>query len=333
MGIKQYLFMYDKFRRDLRTPRERYPLARDLRSGTLGEYYFVFSENRVRSGADQPLISKFDGNGIPVNRTYVDVTDKEYVYFPISIGQMGLAVFHTYLRTKKEEDRQRFLRFAEWFSDEKNYLDKGSAGILWMTDVALPQYRNDGPWQSAFAQSRAISILTRAYQLTGKGEYALKSARALPAFTTEVRDGGVTSYTEYGPFYEEYTAGAPTLVLNGMIFALFGVCDRLRAFPEDRLAGRIFDEGIRTLEKILPEYDLGYWSRYNLCGAPWYPDVDPATIAYQRLHVAQLEVLYRISGKNTFREYADIFRRQDTFRNALKMYSVKRRALKRIGRL
>ncbi|MDZ7820639.1 MAG: hypothetical protein U5N26_01820 [Candidatus Marinimicrobia bacterium] len=101
MGIKQYLFMYDKFRRDLRTPRERYPLARDLRSGTLGEYYFVFSENRVRSGADQPLISKFDRNGIPVNKTYVDVTDKEYVYFPISIGQMGLAVFHTYLRTKK----------------------------------------------------------------------------------------------------------------------------------------------------------------------------------------------------------------------------------------
>ncbi|MCK5076947.1 MAG: hypothetical protein KAR38_11260, partial [Calditrichia bacterium] len=34
-----------------------------------------------------------------------------------------------------------------------------------------------------------------------------------------------------GPFYEEYTAEYPTLVLNGHIFALFGICDFVRAFP------------------------------------------------------------------------------------------------------
>jgi len=333
MKVKKYLFMMDKFRRDLNTPKQRYPIAEDVHAKELREYYFVFDEQRVRSGADQPLIDKFDKNGIPVNRTYVDVTDKEYVYFPISIGQLGLAVFHTWLGSGKEADRQRFLRFAEWFADEKNYRDSNENGILWMTDVALPQYRNPGPWQSAFAQSRALSILTRAYQLTGKEEYARKSARALPAFLCSVKEGGVTRFTDCGPFYEEYTAEVPTRVLNGMIFALFGVYDRLRAFPEDSTARRIFDEGIATLENILPRYDLGYWSRYNLCDAPWYPGTDPATIAYQRLHVAQLQVLYKISGKELFKRYADIFRAQDRPLNMIKMYAVKQKALKKIGRL
>ncbi len=43
--------------------------------------------------------------------------------------------------------------------------------------------------------------------------------KALISFTKSVEDGGVTSFTKWGPFYEEYTAEVPTLVLNGMIFS------------------------------------------------------------------------------------------------------------------
>ncbi|MDZ7796359.1 MAG: D-glucuronyl C5-epimerase family protein [Candidatus Marinimicrobia bacterium] len=333
MNIKKYFFMLDKFCRDIRTPKQRYPIAADLHSKELGEYYFVFDEERVRSGADQPLISRFDENGIPVNKTYVDVTDKEYVYFPISIGQLGLAVFHTYLRTKSSEDRERFLQFAEWYADERNYHKDRQTGVRWLTDVSLPQYRNKGPWQSAFSQSRGISILTRAFQISGRKEYSDIAGAALTCFRLPVKEGGVTVYTEKGPFYEEYTAAVPTLVLNGMIFALFGVYDFVRAFPENAQAASIFAEGTETLARLLPEYDLGYWSRYNLCDAPWYPAVDPATIAYQRLHVVQLQILYNITGKEIFNTYADIFRRQDTLPNALTMYMQKQKALKKLGRL
>ena len=109
--------MSDKLIRDLKSPRPRYPIAEDLHSKDIGEYYFVFDEERVANGADQPLIKKIDKNGIPINKTYVDVKNQEYVYFPISIGQMGLAVFNTYLKTKKEKDKKRFLKFYEWVSD------------------------------------------------------------------------------------------------------------------------------------------------------------------------------------------------------------------------
>lgn len=55
----------------------------------------MFLEERIAAGKDQKLIKHFDKKGIPLNKTYIDVSDKEYVYFPIFCGQMGLAVYHT----------------------------------------------------------------------------------------------------------------------------------------------------------------------------------------------------------------------------------------------
>lgn len=333
MSLKKKIFMLNKLFVDLRSPEKHYDISDDMHSQELGYYYFVFREELVASGKNQRLIKQFDKNGLPINKTYIDVANKDYVYFPISIGQMGLAVFHTYLETQSEADKNRFLKFVNWFADVNNYDYSDSLGIRWLTDVSLPQYKNPGPWQSAFSQSRGISILLRAFQLTGNDKYAQIAEQALTSFEIHVDKGGVTTLTEFGPFYEEYTASVPTLVLNGMIFALCGVYDFIRVFPENKRARKIFDDGIITLENILPQYDMQFWSKYNLCKADWYPSVDPATIGYQRLHVNQLEMLYKLTGKNLFSKYAEIFSKQDTLFNALKMYRIKFKALKKIGRL
>ncbi|MGC9363745.1 MAG: D-glucuronyl C5-epimerase family protein [Fidelibacterota bacterium] len=331
MKIRKIFFMLTKFRSDLKTPKLRYAIAEDVHSSDLTWYYFLFKEERVSAGKDQALISKFDENGIPVNKTYIDVTDKEYVYFPISIGQMGLAVFHTYLQTQSEKDKQRFLKFADWFCD--NVETSVEFGARWLTDVALPQYKNPGPWASAFSQARAMNILLRAYQLTGKPSYAELAEKALVPFTKSAQAGGVTSFTEWGPFYEEYTAEVPTLVLNGNVFALLGLYDFIRVFPENTLARKLYNDGVNTLINILPEYDLGFWSRYNYCRADWHPGIDPATISYQRLHQVQMRLLHQLTGNQIFHDYAVLFRQQDTVYNALRMYVLKYQSLKKIGRL
>jgi len=333
MSLKKKIFMLNKLFVDLRSPKKHYDISDDMHSQKLGYYYFIFREELVAAGKNQRLIKQFDKNGIPINKTYIDVTNKDYVYFPISIGQMGLAVFHTYLNTNSDADINRFLEFVDWFADSNNYVYSDNLGVRWLTDVPLPQYKNPGPWQSAFSQSRGISILLRGYQLTGNEEYAKLAEQAITSFEIPVSNGGVTSFTEFGPFYEEYTASVPTLVLNGMIFALCGVYDFIRVFPENQRTKKLFDNGINTLENILPQYDMQFWSKYNLCKADWYPSVDPATIGYQRLHVNQLEMLYKLTGKSIFEKYFEIFSKQDTFLNALKMYRIKFKALKKIGRL
>ncbi|WP_206082110.1 D-glucuronyl C5-epimerase family protein [Maribellus sediminis] len=329
--MKKVFFMFKKLIADFKTPKERYPIAEDLHSSNLGEYYFVFKEKRVSAGKDQALINKFDENGIPINKTYIDVHDKDFVYFPISIGQMGLAVYDTYLNTKTEKDKQRFLKFAEWFYNNADISEE--LGARWLTDVKLPAYHSPENWQSAFSQSRGISILLRGYQLTGKQEYAGMAEKALISFTKPVSEGGVTSFTQWGPFYEEYTSSVPTLVLNGKIFAMCGLYDFVRVFPGSKLAHKLFEDGIETLKTVLPEFDMGFWSRYNLCNAPWYPKVDPATIQYQKLHITQLKMLFKLTNEDVFQKYMLRFEKQNTLFNAFRMYFIKFRALKKLGRL
>ncbi|MBN1637649.1 MAG: hypothetical protein JW866_01690 [Ignavibacteriales bacterium] len=326
----KYLFFIFRILRDVLKP-IKWKISKDLHSQKLGEYYFLFTEEAVRNQKGGQKSITFDEDGIPMNLTYIDVKDKDKVYFPITIGQVGLAVFHTYLKTKSEVDKNRFMRFVNWFDDNKLYDNK--LGLRWLTDVALPQYKNPGPWQSGFAQGRAISILLRGYQLTNEKKYLELAEQALISFSIPVNEGGVTSFTEWGPFYEEYTSSIPTLVLNGMIFAICGVYDFVRVFPDNKLARKIFDDGINTLEKILPQYDLGYWSSYNLCKAEWYPSVDPATIAYQKLHIIQLNLMFALTQEKIFKECADKFKKQIKIKNIIKMYKKKYSALKKMGRL
>ena len=118
-----------------------------------------------------------------------------------------------------------------------------------------------------------------------------------------------------------------------MIFAICGLYDFVRVFPDNKTAVNLYHNGINTSEKILPEYDLGFWSKYNLCDAEWYPAIDPATIGYQRLHINQLDMLFKLTNKSIFKNYMKIFSKQDTLTNVLKMYRVKFEALKKIGRV
>ncbi|MBN2281895.1 MAG: hypothetical protein JXQ65_15030 [Candidatus Marinimicrobia bacterium] len=323
--------MLNKLWMDLRRPAESYQLADDFESPYLGYYYFLFDETRISTGKDQALINKFDENGIPINKTYIDVIDKEYVYFPISIGQMGISIFHTFLKTQSVKDKERFLKFVDWFVEHAEVSEK--FGARWLTDVSLPQYQNPGPWASAFAQARALNILLRGYQLTQNEKYAELAHKALKPFFISAQEGGVTSFTPWGPFYEEYTAKVPTMVLNGMVFSLCGLFDYQRVFPENNQADQLIRDGIETLAKVLPEYDIGFWSKYNNCQADWYPKIDPATILYQRLHVRQMEFMYRMTGIAVFQDYAKKFASQDTIFNALRMYRLKYKSLKNIGRL
>lgn len=326
----KYIFFLRRIWRDITKP-TRWPISDDLHSQRLGEYYFLFTEERViNQKGGQPSIT-FDEHGIPMNYTYIDVAEKDTVYFPITIGQYGLAVFHTWLKSGSEEDKARFLRFPDWFLN--NAFHREGIGTLWLTDVPLPQYHNPGPWASAFVQSRAISVLLRGYQMTGNEDYRICAESALQAFTVPVEKGGVTSKTEWGPFYEEYTAEVPTLVFNGMVFSMCGVYDFLRVFPDSSLAKKLYNEGLDTLENVLPELDLGYWSKYNLCTAEWYPKNDPATITYQHLHITQLDCLYKMSNRPRFRKYQIRFQNQIKPWNIAKMYLRKYRSLKELKRI
>jgi len=327
--LQKIFFMLRKFKKDITRDRQIYRLSEDLHSPQLGEYYFLMTEEQMRSGHSQQY--HFDEEGIPIIPTYIDVAERKLIYYPISIGQYGLAVWHTYLTTRSEADKARFLKIADWFFANRQEDDR--LGVYWLTPVDKPAYRIKAPWKSAFAQARGINILLRAFQVTGEKAYEEAAEKALQLFLFPVKEGGVVTYTPHGPFYEEYPAAVPVLVLNGMIFSLCGVYDFVRTHPDHEIARQIFDRGVNTLAELLPQYDMGFWSKYSLCEAEFHPEVDPSTIGYHHLHIIQLELMYRLTGRDVFREYARRWQSYATWRNIIKMYRIKYRALKKMNRL
>jgi len=330
--------MLNKLWNDFKRPKKLYPIPENLTSPKLDYYYFKFSENELLDGTHQALLKTFDEDGIPLNTSYIDVEDSKLHYYPISIGQYGLAVFHSYLDTKSEEKKFYFLKIAEWFFNNVTIDEK--LGAYWLTDVPKPEYKVLGAWKSAFSQSRAISILLRAWQLTENEKYLDLAKKAIIPFTFDITDGGVSANQKSGfPFFEEYVASEPTMVLDGHIFSMFGLYDFVRTVTEDldskhhNLAKSLFEDGIKSLVHFLPEYDIGFWLRFNLCQMDHYPKIDPCTIGYIRLVNLQLKILYKITGKEFVSDFQKKITDYDNIYNIIKMYSIKYKALKTLNRL
>jgi hypothetical protein len=102
-------------------------------------------------------------------------------------------------------------------------------------------------------------------------------------------------------WFEEYLVSPPTHILNGFIWAAWGVWDFFLA-TGDLAAKQLFSSAVETLRVNLSRYDLGFWSLYEQAGTA-LPMV--ASPFYHRLHIVQLRIMHRLTGESTFAEYAD----------------------------
>ena len=306
------------------------------KSSSLEFYYLLFSNNPKKLNR---LIHSFDDNGVPLNQSYIDVESNNLHYYPISIGQYGLAVFNIWIEDKNLIQKEIFFNIVDWFLCNVN--EDEFIGAYWLTIVPKPEFKIFSPWKSAFSQSRAISILLRAWQITGESKYLDLASKALIPFTFSIEQGGVAvDLTEDMAFYEEYVAQKPTRVLDGAIFSLFGVYDFIRATQgvnglqeSHNLALEIFRKGIQGLKYWLPRFDMGYWVYYNRCEIDGYPQNDPCTIGYLRLVSTQLEIMAYLSNETIFKNYSIKFKSYLKPWNILKMYREKFIALKKLNRL
>jgi heparosan-N-sulfate-glucuronate 5-epimerase len=165
--------------------------------------------------------------------------------------------------------------------------------LRWPFTVAVPKYGLSSGWCSAMTQGQVASVFVRQHLRTGDdrwGEYALAAVRPL------VRKTELVSETPAGPVLEEAPSDPPSHILNGWIYALWGLWDASVGL-HDTDAERAFATSMVTLRAMLPAYDVGWWTRYSL-----YPHVltDLAKPFYHRIHVLQLHVTARAAG------YADL---------------------------
>jgi hypothetical protein len=110
-------------------------------------------------------------------------------------------------------------------------------------------------------------------------------------------DTRFVTVTPAGPILEEAEANPPSHILNGWVFALWGLWD-VRVGLGERRVDPLLEATIDCLRTKLDEYDVGWWTRYSL-----FPHVLPdlAKPFYHRLHIDQMELLYRLTGITDFR--------------------------------
>ncbi|MCB0278499.1 MAG: hypothetical protein KDD94_03305 [Calditrichaeota bacterium] len=311
-----------------------YKISENLHNDLL-EYPFIFDEKEISAGKKQRLINEFDQDGIPLNKSYIDVEGGKNHYYPITIGQLGIAVHRTYMRTKSETDKNRFLKFADWFMQHKKSHDNY---CYWLTDVAKPEYQIFRPWKSAFSQSRAISILLRAYDITNERIYLDTIDSALNLFYIPYDQDGIMVQTKSGFFYEEYPANEPTMVLDGHMFILFAFIELIKQekkLPEhiNKKTQDLFQKGIEALRETLPDFDLGFWLRFNLCKMKGYPEIDPCTIGYFRLIINQLRCITRFEEDHKLTNYYLSFLDYYKLSNIFKAYWLKYKTLRTLKRV
>jgi heparosan-N-sulfate-glucuronate 5-epimerase len=257
----------------------------------LDEYYMLFSEKANYSG-------RHDSSGIPM----LDYRGKiGPQYNPIAIAQWGLGNYNLFCRTKEHERRNRFLAASDWLC---SHLEKNPLGV-WVWNHHFDwEYRTPlkAPWYSGLAQGQGISLLVRAHKETGSSGYLDAAERALAAFLRSSDDGGVACKDEQGDlWFEEYVVSPPTHILNGFMWAAWGVYDYFLA-TKDRSAQGLFDAAVHTLRANLERYDLGFWSLYEQAGT-LLPMV--ASAFYHRLHIVQLGVMHRLTGDEAFARCAE----------------------------
>lgn len=223
----------------------------------LGNYYIDFTD--VALNWDGP----FDQEGIPL-RKYGGKIGTQYQ--PVGIAQYALGNYERYLQTSDVKYKKTFLRQANWFC--KNLairkISVDSVFGVWEYKFDWNRYLLKAPWPSAMSQGEGISVLLRAYQLTNDQKYLECAKLALKSFEVSLKNGGVRYEDDKGfVWYEEYPADPPSHVLNGFIFALFGLYEFYKV-TDDSEALNLFNQGIQTLEANLYLYDLGFWSSYDL---------------------------------------------------------------------
>ncbi|KAG8574909.1 hypothetical protein GDO81_009384 [Engystomops pustulosus] len=161
-------------------------------------------------------------------------------------------------------------------------------------------------WYSAMAQGQAISTLVRAYLLTKEQVYLDSALKATTPFKLPSEKHGVKAvFMNRYDWYEEYPTTPSSFVLNGFIYALLGLYDLKETAGEKtgKEARLLFERGVESLRAMLPLYDTGSGSIYDLRHFMLGTAPNLARWDYHTTHINQLQLLASIDGSPIFRDF------------------------------
>lgn len=226
------------------------------------------------------------GTAGDARRWLAQITEVRELANPVTVAQLGLGAWTL---AKSDGAWQPVAETAaEWLVAQLD--DRGRIPYLF---PMRHTFALDPPWLSAMAQGEAASLLVRVGARRDEREFVAAASAAVRPLLSEASE--LVAPTPDGPVLQEYPTSPAAHVLNGWVFALWGLYDVACVDPTARVVAAAFDVGVDTLARRVHLYRAWpRWSRYDLFPHP-LPNV--ASPFYHRLHVAQLQALQAIAPR------------------------------------
>ena len=204
------------------------------------------------------------------------------------------------LELKAHVHKDQFFYTADWFVRHQD--TKGGWQIPCPRKLIGTAVLQPG-WYSAMGQGQALSVLARAFLMTGYRPYLEAAARGLHPFEVDSSQGGVKAvfFNRY-VWYEEYPTQPSSFVLNGFIYSLLGVYDfkEVAQGKEKVMAERIYQAGMSSLKAMLMMFDSGVGTLYDLRHVVIGIEPNRARWDYHTTHIELLMQLANIDGDPLF---------------------------------
>ncbi|MCU1285425.1 MAG: lytC3 [Acidobacteriales bacterium] len=242
----------------------------------------------------------FDKDGIPIVNY-----GGSYYYNPVTTAMYGLAMYGRSIHGDRSSEAG--LNAAT----EKLISLQDSRGAF-LYNFPYQTYRPG--WVSGMGQGLALSLLARAYYRTGNVAYLEAGDKAFDFLITPTSKGGTLENLSSLPggksdeiVFEEYPTSPPEYTLNGFMFAMLGVYDWTQVPGRNSaMAGQYFQQALHSLKVILPDYDLGGFTAYDLEHVvshrkPWIG------VNYHATHIYLLHALGSVTHDSTLRHYEQLW--------------------------
>ncbi len=242
LPIRTLLFLNERGHKAvLAKPTAYWQVRRDWDEGAFayrgGGRIFTNPSNWALQGLPQP-----DGNPFSNRRTVLDAACNSPSGF---------------------SERQR--RLADHSIARAQMLPSGA--LTWVYDYE--SQANDvlfmPPFNSAFSQAANLHLLLYAHCQTHDARYLDAARRAGDALIAPIREGGLTNDGAGETWFEETpnADGLNPYILNAHIYAI-NVLFLLGEVTRDQRYADAAQRGTASLERLLPKFDAGYWTRYDL---------------------------------------------------------------------
>ena len=232
-------------------------LAKGVKRNKIGPYFHDFSHK-----INWPY--SCDKDNIPI----LDERSTNQYFSPI-VTQMALGYYNAYILSKNTAFFSSFLHLANWLEKK---IDHNGGIPTW---DSFEKY-------DAFTQGMAISIFIRAFIETGEVKFK-KAALSSFKILREGNNFGLRNEAGEIVILEEDPSQRFSAILNGWIYAIVGILE-LSYIDKSEVVKDELNIQRNSLEKLLPSFDTGFWSRYDLSG-------HIASFYYHNCHILMLKFL------------------------------------------